>query len=55
VVAELAPGRLLPVTLAGPGHIAITVGADAQRTADELALAALGLHQLRDHSTGTQP
>jgi hypothetical protein len=55
VVAELAPGRLLPVTLAGPGHIAITVGADAQRAADELALAALGLHQLRDHSTGTQP
>jgi hypothetical protein len=47
LVAELAPGTLLPVEPAGSGHIAITIGADAQRAADELALAALGLHQLR--------
>jgi hypothetical protein len=46
LVAELAPGHLLPVELAASGHIAITVGADAQRAADELALAALGLHQV---------
>jgi hypothetical protein len=47
LVAELAPGALLPVTLGAPGHVEITVGADAQRAADELALAALGLHQVR--------
>jgi hypothetical protein len=46
MVAELAPGHLLPVELAGSGHIAITTGSDAQRAADELALAALGLHQV---------
>ena len=46
LVAELAPGTLLPVTLGAPGHVEIAVGADAQRAADELALAALGLHQV---------
>jgi hypothetical protein len=46
LVAEVAPGTLLPVELTAPGHLAITVGADAQRAADELALAALGLHQV---------
>jgi hypothetical protein len=47
LVAELPPGALLPVTRTAPGHIAFAVGADAQRVADELALAALGLHQVR--------
>lgn len=46
LVAELAPGRLLPVTLGAPGHIEIAVGPDAQRAADELTLASLGLHQV---------
>jgi hypothetical protein len=47
LVAELEPGALLPVTLASAGHIAITVGANAQREADLLALASLGLHPVR--------
>jgi hypothetical protein len=47
LVAELAPGALHAVTLAGPGKLALAVGPGAQRIADELALAGLGLHEVQ--------
>jgi hypothetical protein len=46
LVAEIAPGQLQPVTLSGPAVIAFAVRTDPQRVADELALAALGLHPI---------